>query len=137
MRSNIIQQYEHYTCIDHPEYKYRLARLFTWTNRDLLANIEVNSPYIRIRKGMLTLKVGYCWDGATAYHDSPSLMRGSLIHDALYQLLRERLLPPSSRKLADIIYRKVIIADGTSKLLSWAMYATLRLMGRKYATPAT
>jgi len=137
MRSNIIQPHKHYTCIDHPQYKYKLVRLFTWTNHDLLSNIEVTSPYIRIRKGKMTLKAGYAWDGVTAYHDRPSLMRGSLIHDAMYQLLREGLLPPSSRKLADIIYRKVIVADGTSNLLSWVMYTVLRFMGGKHAAPNT
>ena len=53
--------------------------------------------------GQLTIKRGYCWDGASGpTFDTPSTMLASLVHDALYQLMRECLLPQDYRIRADI-----------------------------------
>ena len=63
-------------------------------------------------------------------------MRGSLIHDALYQLIREKRLPKDFRIVADIELKKACIADGMSKARAWYVYKSLRLMGGPAADPA-
>jgi hypothetical protein len=39
-------------------------------------------------------------------------MRGSLVHDALYQMMREKLIPITFRVNADALFRKIIEEDG-------------------------
>lgn len=64
--------------------------------------------------GKLLVKRGYAWDGASGLtFDTPSSMRGALGHDALYQMMREGLLPhdPCFR-LANEFLRDQCVADG-------------------------
>jgi len=43
--------------------------------------------------GGLLIKAGYSWDGPSGSAiDTKNFMQGSLVHDALYQLLRENIL---------------------------------------------
>ena len=86
--------------------------------------------------GMLLISEGYAWDGPSGPTiDTETFMRGSLIHDALYQLLRKGLLPQSSRKKADQILRDVCIEDGMSKIRAWWVYQGVRLGGASSAKP--
>ena len=40
--------------------------------------------------GTLTIAAGYAWDGASGpIAQGPEVIRASLVHDALYQLMRE------------------------------------------------
>ena len=54
------------------------------------------SPY-----GFMILRKGYAWDGASGpAMDTPSIMRGALVHDGIYQLMREGDYPcPTGRPL--------------------------------------
>lgn len=73
-------------------------------------------------KGLLTIQPGYAWDGPSGPTiDTPSFMRGSLIHDVIYQLLRqpdfetdetERIL---LRHRADLILHDICVEDGMWK----------------------
>ncbi len=49
--------------------------------------------------GSLTVCEGYAWDGATALYDTRRNKRASLVHDALYQLLRKEKLPMEERDI--------------------------------------
>ena len=52
--------------------------------------------------GLLTVKKGYAWDGASGpTYDPPSAFRGSCAHDALYQMIRARKLGEDARSIAD------------------------------------
>jgi len=63
--------------------------------------------------GLLTIQRGYCWDGPSGpTFDTHNSLRASIIHDALYQLMRERLLSLGYRRPADRILRVVAIEDG-------------------------
>lgn len=71
--------------------------------------------------GELTIATGYAWDGPSGpTFDTPSVMRGSLVHDCLYQLLRETDFgAPEThdqhRKQADEILYRICIEDGMWK----------------------
>ena len=58
--------------------------------------------------GTLTIKGGYAWDGASGPANDHNFVRASLVHDALYQLLRERKIPEEYREVAD----DTVIYDG-------------------------
>ena len=52
--------------------------------------------------GLLIVRAGYAWDGPSGpTWDTKNSMRGSLFHDAIYQLIRQRMLDPRWRKVAD------------------------------------
>jgi hypothetical protein len=64
--------------------------------------------------GRLRIARAYTWDGASGpTFDTPATMRASLVHDALYQLMRERNLDASvSRAPADELLREIMLVDG-------------------------
>lgn len=99
----------------------------------------VETDYIRLSpNGDLVIKAGYAWDGPSGPTiDTKSAMRGSLIHDALYQLMRLELLDQEWRGPADWIYEKACIADGMWKIRAWAHFRALRAFGAAAAEPGT
>jgi hypothetical protein len=79
----------------------------------------------------IKIAAGYAWDGATRATDPREFMRTSALHDALYQMGREGLLPASARAASDEIMRKVAIMDGFPKWRAWTRWAAVRLFGGK------
>ncbi len=64
--------------------------------------------------------------------DTKSFMRGSLAHDALYQLMHEKLLTVAdARELADKVLRDICITDGMWKVRAWWVYRAVRIGGKK------
>ena len=84
--------------------------------------------------GRLIIRKGYSWDGPSGPSiDTKDFMQGSLIHDALYQLIREGVLPQSVRIRADEILKEVCLKDGMSKLRAWYVYQAVRSFGASAA----
>lgn len=81
-----------YIEIDHKYYKYET----TCYIREATGIIgrAFSSKYLSMdSKGVLTISRGYRWNGASGPTiDTPNSIYPSLIHDALYQALREKLL---------------------------------------------
>ena len=75
--------------------------------------------------GILTVHAGYAWDGPSGpVWDSRRLMRASLVHDALYQLLRRGYLDRSLRKDCDRLFKELCMADGVRRIWAKLMYRT-------------
>ncbi len=102
---------------------------------------EVETPFFKLeRDGKLTIRRGYCWDGPSGPTiDTANFMRGSLVHDALYQMIRERILEEAEvcRGLADGVLWAICLDDGMSRLRAWYVYTCLRVFGAKAARPGT
>ena len=98
-------------------YKYQLFKTyFIKTNIHPLKNIHTERIDLSM-DGYLTIRKGYAWDGPSGPTlDTPSFMRGSLIHDSLYQLIRMELLSMECRKGADMELDKACGVDG---MMSW------------------
>jgi len=63
-------------------------------------------------------------------------MRGSLVHDALYQLMREDLLDnDTTREPADRLLQSMCREDGMSAIRAWWVYHGLRIGGNPAANP--
>ena len=116
-------------------YKYLLAETVTYVT-------AIRSKGFGLRfcsispDGELTILPGYAWDGPSGPTiDTKSFMRGSLVHDALYQLLRETGFgengdPHAARRLqSDLVLRHVCEADGMWKLRARWVYRGVRLGG--------
>ena len=86
--------------------------------------------------GRLVILKGYAWDGPSGPTiDTKNFMRGSLVHDCLYQLMRERHLEQSFRKTADQLLRKICREDGMSRFRAWYVYRSVRAFASKSASP--
>ena len=84
-------------------YKYRLEESFEFQLRRYgIKDCFCKTPFIELTGGRIIIKKGYAWDGASGPTiDTKSSMRASLVHDALYQLIRLKLLPFSYKAIAD------------------------------------
>ena len=73
--------------------------------------------------GILLIKAGYAWDGPSGPTvDSKNFMRGSLVHDALYQLIRLGKLPVETKQVVDELLYSMCVEDGMSRLrASWVL----------------
>ncbi|MBN1622518.1 MAG: DUF1353 domain-containing protein [Endomicrobiales bacterium] len=87
--------------------------------------------------GTIIVKKHYAWDGPSGPTiDTATFMRGSLVHDALYQLMREGHLDyKTQRKQADFILKQMCLEDGMSSFRAWYVYNSLRIFGEKNARP--
>jgi len=119
-------------------YKYQL-------NADYTANIGegswrlIDTEFIRLTvDGELTIRRGYAWDGPSGPTvDTKNFMRGSLVHDALYQLMREGRLHKTNRKKADRLLQKICREDGMSSIRAWWVYQGVRFGGNSAASPSS
>lgn len=63
-------------------------------------------------------------------------MRASLIHDALYQLMRYKILTAKDHKdKADKIFKKICIEDGVSRAIAHTYYLGLKVGGKPATDP--
>ncbi|MBW2561360.1 MAG: DUF1353 domain-containing protein [Deltaproteobacteria bacterium] len=87
--------------------------------------------------GNLTIKNGYAWDGPSGpVKDAAENMRASLVHDALYQLMRnDKLKSRTHRKAADQEFKDICKADGVSNFRASVYYKALRKFGKPAASP--
>jgi len=119
-------------------YKYQLRR----THVDAVAihpTDPIHTDYVDLdTDGTITLKRGYAWDGASGPSiDTPSFMRGSLVHDALYQLMRSGALDSGRwRDRADRELRRICREDGMGWLRSWCVYYGVRWFGEPSTWPS-
>jgi len=84
-------------------------------------------------KCCLFISKGYAWDGISGGRDTKKNMIPSLVHDALYQLIREGALSKSFRKNADDIFRDLGKRMGAN-LVSGLYYRIVRLFGSRAAS---
>lgn len=77
--------------------------------------------------GRLDILSGYAWDGPSgpAIH-SKDFLRGSLVHDALYQLLRGGYLDAKWREEADKLLRAICIEDKMLHFRAQYVYEAVR-----------
>ena len=118
-------------------YKYQLASQHRVTISIRPRN-DIITKFIELdRKGRLLVKGGYAWDGPSGpVRDTPDSMRGSLVHDALYQLMRQRRISKKRwRDEADFELKRICLADGMSKRRANRLYNGVRLFGDPNASP--
>jgi len=122
---------------DLPTWKYQLLKDWTVDTEIYGFNAEDNSGMWELFKdGSLHVSRGYAWDGPSGpTFDTKSFMRGSVVHDVLYQAIRLGLLPSSFRKQADVELIKLCKEDGMSWSRRKYVYRSLRLFGGRAAKP--
>ncbi len=118
------------------KYKYNLHSDFTYQSGITIA-APVALGYLEMQPdGGLLVKAGYSWDGPSGPTiDTENFMQGSLVHDALYQLMREGFVDQSQREAADRLLRKMCKDDGMSGIRAWWVYQGVRIGGASSARP--
>ena len=82
------------------------------------------------------VRKGYSWDGASGPTiDTRNSMRATLIHDVLYQAMREGGLSLMARKWADKEFLRILENDGMHWLRRWYWYLGVRWFGGPSAEP--
>jgi len=105
------------------KYKYQLVEDYE-CEISIHPDNDIVTDYITLsNNGFLTIKKGYAWDGPSGPAiDTRTFMRGSLVHDALYQLLRGKYLHGCYRQVVDQILHKICREDGMCRLRAWYVY---------------
>ncbi len=119
------------------DYKYQLAEGYAM-NIPILPNTDIKTDFIELDiAGKLLVKKGYAWDGPSGpVKDNKENLRASLVHDALYQLMRNKhLVTRTHRKTADKLFRDMCKKDGVSNLRASIYYKALRRFGKPAASP--
>ena len=105
-------------------YKYQLAEQYQDTI-SIIPDHDIVSDYIDLdTQGSIVIKKGYAWDGPSGPTvDTRNFMRGSLVHDALYQLMRANQLDRQRwRNPADRLLQQMCREDGMNRLRAWWVY---------------
>lgn len=107
-------------------YKYQTTELVTYQTNFRPSEIKSNRFVTLHTSGLLSIEAGYAFDGSSGGWDSKNVMRASLIHDALCQMVNEKLIPKDYQEGIDWILREVCLEDGMSKIRAWWIYRAVR-----------
>lgn len=110
-------------------WKYRLEE--PYAVRTNIHGHTVHTEFIHLSAdGYLRIDANYMWDGPSGPTlDTRNFMRGSLVHDAIYQLIRLGHLPISCRRTADNELQRICREDG----MCWPRTWYVRLAVRRFA----
>ena len=118
-------------------YKYQLMDDYT-IQIDIKPKENIELKFLALSsEGLLTIKKFYAWDGPSGPTiDSRNFMRGSLVHDALYQLMRLRALDHKTyRRRADEILKEICLEDGMCSFRAWYVYQGVHIFAGGAAQP--
>lgn len=114
-------------------YKYQLAHSY-WIDTHIFPNKDFNHDFLIIEKdGHLQILEGYAWDGPSGPTiDTKTFMRGSLVHDALYQLMALGVIDKSMRFAADALLKKICLEDDMNPFRAWYVEKAVNVFGGIY-----
>jgi len=94
-------------------------------NIKLPENKDIVTEFIVFRvDGILIIKKGFLWDGPSGPTvDTDSFMRGALVHDALYRLMRCGFIDyKKHRRAVDDLMKAICKADGMNWFRRWYVH---------------
>lgn len=123
--------------------KYRLLKGYKYQVAETIAvdttiiGYHVDTKYFALLEdGRLFAREGYCWDGASGpAFDTKTIMRGTLFHDALYQLMREGHILRHYRKKADLLLKGICLEDGMWKVRANWVYWAVQTFAKREVFP--
>lgn len=113
-------------------YKYELYEDLT-VNLPELVKYSFYHGYFNMVEGRLTICKGYAWDGVSGPTiDTKNTFVAGVVHDALYQAIREKFLPPIEKKSADKIFRRLLRENRMSWFRSQYFYLGVKWFGKSH-----
>lgn len=103
-------------------YRYQLVEDYTiQTPIKPLVTIAKPPYYVLTTDGMLYIRAGFAWDGASGpTFDTKSSMRPSLVHDALCQMMEDRTLDYKAwSPTVHRFFKEMCLEDGMSPWRAW------------------
>jgi len=93
--------------------------------------------WVGLESEHLDIAAGYAWDGASGPAiNTKNWLRASLVHDALYQLMRSGQLDYTRYRLVvDQIMLEMLLEDRMWKPRACTAFWAVRRFGEKYARP--
>jgi hypothetical protein len=94
-------------------------------------------PFLRLwPNGKMRILAGYAWDGPSGpAFDTNNFMVPSMVHDAIYQLMRNKVLPRDPyREIADEMMYEMCRERGMSSIRAWWCKRGVRQFGEDAAT---
>jgi hypothetical protein len=118
-------------------YKYQLVKPYRL--KIGIMDFNIDTRFIKLNpEGELEIANFYAWDGPSGPTiDTADFMRGSLVHDALYQLIRLEEIPYDYKEYADLMLKKICLEDGMSNFRASYVYQAVRLFGGASARPGS
>lgn len=120
-------------------YKYQLAKDYCIETR-IRPPKEIEMQFISMKKdGTMIVKNGYAWDGTSGLIiDTDGNLRASLVHDALYQLMRNGKLKPRKKykDKVDKLFRRMCKDDNVLSPIAQLYYEALKKLGNPSTEPA-
>ena len=122
--------------------KYRTVKMFKYItleeyrHKTPFHHMAAKAPLVELaHDGTLIISPGFFWDGASGPTvDTQDSMRGSLVHDALYFLMRLGLIPIEAKQEADRLLEVICIEDGMSPIRARAWYDAVTVAALRCAT---
>lgn len=87
------------------------------------------TEYVTLDEQILYIAKGFAWDGPWPLPRFECAMRASLVHDALYHLMRSGGLSWGRREWADGVFRALCLEDGMPPWLATVCYWAVRAFG--------
>lgn len=112
-------------------YKYWVSRNWFYRTKIVPKAPGGNDFVFLTLDGLLVIKRGYAWDGASGPAiNTKDFIRASLVHDALYQLIREGVLTADDRKDADAILGEILHDDAIllANKQKWPLRTVLKMI---------
>ena len=101
----------------------------------LIGRVVLDKWYTLGATGKLTIRKGYGWDGTSGAFDTDTLMRASLFHDALCQMIGNKELPIGAIDAANNLYYELCRADGMNWIRAKWQLRGIRLHFRNGVMP--
>jgi hypothetical protein len=118
-------------------YKYQLEEDEVFISSVVIDKV-IKTKYINLTNGALIIKAGYAWDGPSGpTYDSVNSMRGSLYHDAMYQLMRMKKVPARWRVKADDDFGTILKNDGMWNPRRWMWVNMVKKLAAGAADPSS
>lgn len=113
-------------------YKYRLVDTYSIVTKLKPIHIVTSDLLFLNEFTNLTISPGYAWGGCSGpTWDDKTNMRAGLVHDALYQLIRNDVIGLQCRPYVDNLFYELLLEDGMCKLRANYYYYAVRLFGKK------
>ena len=123
----------------NPPLKYQEGYRFqVWEDYAIQTQMpgDVVSDFYRLQSGLLIIRKGYAWDGAsgpvTIQTDTNKI--ASLVHDVFFQMLRNKELPHDPCfHIANQELRRLCLEDGMWRLRANYFYRAVESFGNAHA----
>ena len=118
----------------YSEYKYKFKVEENFSIELPFKIPDVVHPYASSKDGILSVKKGYAWDGASGpIINTRDTLVASLVHDVLYQAMRLNLIKSSkeNRMIADKNFFEILKMNGVNSIRRKVWYFAVRLFGKK------